>query len=268
MVHGYKKFNENYRDKNRKGRFRQTSWMDEPPTKNKYATKRVEVSGIEMEYSNNFKFLLTKIASKGNPIAKELLAAVDKPDSKFEISYLDLTKKDDMVSFLGKADKNITDKYSSNKRQLSKAYKAIKVIFGSKFTQAEVTKFVSMYKQYYNQGPDKPRPKQKQTKDELLKKIIQDIKSGKMKWSMVVRSGNMEKYECKVQITDKKYIAFDYFYFFQGDKMNFMTLNFRNEMEKDLTKKSIWIDTYKNEELEQADFIKLFREKFIVKDEE
>lgn len=256
MVQGYEKFNESRKNKggrnNRNAGNHQNSWKNEVP---RFAPKP-DIIGDVMDFSERFKYVINKIAEKNNPIAKELINLPNKPDTKFQQSYLDLTGSGDMISYLSNFDVPDGEKYKTIKRQSSKVYKTIKNIFGSKYTSPEVKKFVSIFKQIYTQGPDKSETHApKQTKEQLLKKIINDTKIDKLKWNKISKYGNMNKYSVKIKITDKKYLIFDFFHF-DEDENSLMTINMHN----DVTKKSTWVNTLPFQDL--SDFLKVFKEKY------
>jgi len=264
MVKGYNKFNESRGNKAKKGaRFQKDqrrNWLEETKP---MLVKTTEPRGMPMEYSERFKYIITKIADKGNVIAKELLAAANKPSARFENSFLDL-KGDDNISFIANGDRNVPDKYRSNKRQQAKIYKVIKTIFGSKFTSPEVKKFVSFYKQVYQQGPSKTdtsRPKL--SNEELVKKLISDTKSNKIKWQLFSSQGNISRYDFTIKMTEKKKLIFNFFHFFSSKKdemMSFISISILNELGKTENDKKNWIQTLEHKDL--IEFIDVFKEKY------
>lgn len=271
---GYKKFNESRSHKPRRGhkggnmntpqhqRFPNSSWKEYPPR----FTNKIEPRGMNMTFSERFKYILTEISKKGNKIAKELLELPNKPEAKFEYSYLDIAGRQDTISYLPNGARDILEeeRYRSNKRQHSKIYKTIKTIFGSKYTKNEVTKFVSIYNEVYKQGPDKTdTTKSKQSDEQLLKKIIEDTKSDKLKWEKETGTGNMVRYESKVAITKKKYLAFCFFHFdrsIKDEAMSFITINLYNDSSKTKDDKTVWINTLQFKDI--RDFLPVFKEKF------
>lgn len=272
-VKGYNKYNESRGSKGRRSttpsrndRFnrQQHAWQDEVPK----FTNRIETRGMNMEFAPRFKYVITKIAEKGNAIAKELLLLPNKPEAKFENSYLDLTNRFDTISYLQNAERNLSDeeKYKSNKRQQSKAYKVIKTIFGSKYTKFEVTKFVSMFKQVYEQGPEKKgdaSEKPKQTVEEVIKKISEDTKSGKLKWEKQPKAGNLVKYETRIKITDKKSLVFIFFHFDNNtkeEKWSFITTNIYNELGKTDDEKRKFLQNIAYDKI--GEFLKIFKDKY------
>lgn len=266
MVKGYNKFNESNRNKggkNKGNRFQHNqkrSWMDDIP--HVANNKTIEPRGMPMEFSDRFKYVLTKIADKGNAIAKELLNAPNKPDARFENSYLDLRGPDN-ISFIPNSERSVNDKYASNKRQQAKVYKVIKTIFGSKYTSAEVKKFVSFYKQIYQQGPGKDVPKPKLTDEQLAKKLAEDTKNSKIEWKFLNNRGNMSTYEYQIKLTDKKALSFNFFHFpnsHREEMMSFLTVNVRNELGLTDDDKRVWIQTLSYKDL--LDFIEVFKDKY------
>jgi hypothetical protein len=173
-------------------------------------------SGMKMEYSTRFGYLLNKIAETGNKIAKEFLSLKSNEEKKFEISYLDLTNKEDTISYLQPNGKDIpdTEKYKSNKRQHVKVYKTIKIIFGSKYTKTDVQKFVSIFKSTYNKGPEKkdlPTP----TEEQIIKNLIKDTESNKLKWFNVAKGKDFVRCVTDKPIDEKnkKILRFTYYIF-------------------------------------------------------
>lgn len=267
MLKKYKAFNEARRHKpkrhgpKRGGGFQQQSWKQEVP-------RFAEPRGMHMVLSDRFKYVLEKIAKKGNAIAKELLILPNKLDAKFEYSYIDLTGRGDTLSYLpnGARDTAEADRFKSPKRQHSKVYKTIKTVFGSKYTKTDVTKFVSMFKEVYEQGPDKSDypARGKNTDEQLLKKIIEDTKSDKLKWNKEETAGNMTRYESAVKITEMKRLVFCFFHFDQAVKeesMSFLTINFYNDLGKTKDDQRRWIQTFQFDSIAN-NFIPAFKEKY------
>jgi hypothetical protein len=172
--------------------------------------------GMKMEFSARFAYLLTKMTETGNKIAKELLALKTNTDKKFEMSYLDLTNKEDTISYLPTGGRDLPDaeKYKSNKRQHVKIYKTIKTIFGAKYTKTDVQKFVSIFKSIYNKGPEKrdlPTP----TEEQIVKNLIKDTESDKLKWVNVAKGKDFIRCVTDKQIDEKnkKVLRFTYYVF-------------------------------------------------------
>jgi len=225
-----------------------------------------QAPGMPLMISDRLKYIFSKMSESGNRAAKELLSLTDQKDKKFEMSYLDITKKDDSLSYLPPGGKDLPDaeKYDNNKRQYSKVYKVVKTICGSRYTKTEVQKFVSMYKSIYNKGPEKedlPKP----TDEQILNKIIRDTKSDKLKWKEELKTSPWVRYEAKVSATDTKGVMFHLYIFYSlKDTPNcFLTVHFFNEKEKYDKDKKIHIKTYKYDE-GLIDFIKDFVEKYKV----
>lgn len=268
MVKGYKKFNESKSkshkkkiNNQKKDRFQQqNSWKENVPKFN----VRTEPVGMKIEISDRLKYIIIKISEKGNAIAKDFVSLLDKPDVKFNLSYIDITTRGgDSLTYLND-NTNIPENelYRSNKRQISKVYKVIKSIFGSKYTKMEVSKFVSMFKQIYDQGPDKSLTRPKRTESEMLRKIIDDTKNDKLKWKKISEIGEITRYEIRVKVTDKKYIALVLFYFPDiKEDLIFMTINLHNELGITKEQKSTWITTLKYQDLKE--FLEIFRKKYI-----
>lgn len=225
--------------------------------------KVVEPRGMNMSFSERFKYILGKMDKKGNKIAKELVRVAKEPDAKFDQSYIDLTGRDDTLSYLPNGARDIPEeeRFKSNKRQHAKIYKTIKTLFGSKFTKEEVTKFVSIYKEVYNIGPDSSLEKPKQTNEQIIKKLTIDTKSGKIKWNReVITGGNSTRYDCIIPITEKKRLVFCLFYFGEDAKdqtLSFLTLNLYNDSSPTEEYKRKWIHTFVYKEI--GDFLKEFK---------
>jgi len=258
MIGGYKQFNEarkSNRPRRNKGGGNHVNFN------RSYAPKIVEPRGMNMVFSERFNYVLNKIAKKGNKIAIELLTLPGNPDRKFEYSYIDLTGREDDLSYLpnGARDIKEDDRFKTNKRQRSKVYKTIKTIFGSKYTKNEVAKFVSFFKEVYKVGPDKKDMEPKQLEDEAIKKIITDTKNRKLVWKLEQNTSQFLRYEAKFTVTPKKYLLFDFFLFIdKGENFSFITLNMYNELGRTKEDKKIWLTTFQYKHV--TDFIKAFKE--------
>jgi hypothetical protein len=269
MLKKYDSFNESRNNKKKKhgqrGQHGGTLVWDGSRVRGSYDKGNVvhtaQPRGMNMDFSPRFKYILGKMDKKGNKIAKDLLSVLNKPDAKFEFSFLDLTGRADTVSYIANADRNIPDeeKYKTNRRQHSKVYKTIKTIFGSKYTKTEVTKFVSLYKQIYEEGPDDAAiSRNKRSDEQLLKKIATDTKNGNLKWTEEKSDiTGMERYEAKIKITDKKSLLF--IFFILGTKnLSFITINLYNSLYP--SRSGEWINTYQYKDL--TDFLTAFKEKY------
>lgn len=262
-LRGYKQFNESRHNRNKGGKKTSPKFgsnVNTPLPSSITANK----TGMPMAYSERFKYIINKIANKNNAIAKELLLLPSKSGETFYYSYLDLEGAESL-SYLYYTDKGISeeDKYKSPKRQRSKVYKVIKSIFGGRFTKTDVTKFVSMYKTIYTQGPDKADlVKSGQSDKQLIDKIVKDTKNGKLKW---IKNHdiphNMINYSASTKITDKKEIKFTFYRFVERHEPNTtMTIYLINDMFRIDSEKRKWIKTLKFDEL--SEFFKVFVEKY------
>lgn len=221
-------------------------------------------TGLIMYASERFKYILSKMSESGNKIAKDFLLLLDNKEKKFEMSYIDLTSKEDSLSYLtpgASGELKDEDKYKSNKRQYSKIYKLIKTIFGNKFTKEEVKKFVSVYKSVYNKGPEKK--KEPGSDENILKKIVDDTKNDKLKWSLRTKANNWVCYEAGKKYTEYKGVVFSLYIFDPHLFVNsFLSMNFINNKEKDPDKKSVHIKTFNYGDI--IEFIKDFSKKYKV----
>jgi hypothetical protein len=266
MLQKYNIFNESKKNRNRRSGIVKNSkgilvWDGSRVRGNQSRDFTPQPRGMNMDFSPRFRYILGKIDKKGNKIAKDLIAFLNKPDAKFEFSYIDLTGRADTLSYIANADRNIPEeeKYKTNKRQQSKVYKIIKTIFGSKYTKTEVNKFVSIYKQVYEEGPDEAAiSKSKRPDEQLVKKIANDTRNGTLKWNKVVSDIiNMDRFEATIKVTERKCIWF-IFFILNEKKLSFVTINL---FDKQFPGKSgEWIQTYQYKEL--GDFIKAFKEKY------
>jgi hypothetical protein len=258
-LENYQKFNESKnRNKGNKNRQKNQNWQNQQTLK-KYPREensRPAPRGMNMDFSDRFRYILTQMDKKGSKIAKDLLSQLNKPDAKFEYSFIDLTQRSDTLSYLPNAEKNTPEeeKYKSNKRQHSKVYKTIKTLFGSKYTKTEVNKFVSIYKQIYEAGPDREALKSKRTDGQLMKKIVEDTKTGKLTWLKLPEMGEVIRYEAKINITNHKYLSFVFFILPDKTK-SLVTINFFTDL-----KKNEWVQTFNYKDL--TDFLTAFKEKY------
>lgn len=204
------------RNKNKfRGNNQEEQW-DKFNFNQKHVIGNVVSPGMKMEFSARFGYLLNKMAETGNKIAKEILALKSNVDKKFEMSYLDLTNREDTISYLPTGGKDLPDaeKYKSNKRQHVKVYKTIKTIFGAKYTKTDVQKFVSIFKSIYNKGPEKkdlPTP----TEEQIVKNLIKDTENDKLKWISVAKGKDFVRCTTDKQIDEKnkKVLRFTYYVF-------------------------------------------------------
>jgi len=219
--------------------------------------------GMPMKYSERFKYIIVKIANKNNALAKELLQLPELTGETFQYSYLDM-EGGESLSYLHLTDKGIADedKYKSPKRQISKVYKVVKSIFGSKYTKTDVSKFISMYKTAYNQGPDKSEiPRGPQTQKQLIDKLTQDTKNDKIKWVKYESVNDFIKYNAIFKITDYKSMSFDFLQFLDKyEKNSLITVNLINKKGKTESEKRKYLDTITYSYLENS--LKIFFEKY------
>ena len=268
MVKGYKKFNEARKQKNRprqRGGFN-SNWEQQLVRNNKAVS--IEPRGMNMVYGEKFKYILNKISKNGNKIAKELLTLPDKIDARFDQSYIDITRREDTLSFLPNGARDIPDdkRFDTNKRQQSKVYKTIKTIFGSKYTKEEVNKFVSMFKGVYNVGPDPVVDQNiKKTDEDVIGKIIDDTKNDKLIWKEGESGGNLRRYDAEIPITTHKRLVICFYHFpntIKDETMSFITVNFYNDLGQTKDDKRMWIETYKFDQI--VDFLKIFSFKYLL----
>jgi len=276
MLDKYQTFNEARRHKGKPKRHRGgggvDAWLNQQKTpsirqhqKNLVVVPKtgIQPHGMNMVFSERLKYILDKIASKGNRIAKELLTLPDKPQAKFEYSYIDLTRREDTMSYLPYGGKDLPEgeKFNNNKRQHAKVYKTVKTLFASKYTKTEVNKFVSMYKQIYNEGPGQDASRPKLTEEQIVKKIIEDTKNGKLKWELQGRQSDWLRCDAKVKITEKKSLVFQLFLFpvIADEPKSFLTMILQNDLAIARDDKRKWLQTLKFDDIKE--FIRIFKEK-------
>jgi hypothetical protein len=260
----YNSFNEartirNKGGNNKRGLFQHdSSWKDTMPH-----SVNTDKTGLRMNFSERFEYILNKIALKNNAIAKELIELPTKTEALFMYSYIEI-ENEDSVSYLNFTDKNIPedDRYKTTKRQRSKLYKVIKTIFGSKYTKVDVNKFVSMYRTVYKQGPDKAdMPKESQTNEQLVDKIIRDTKSNKINWIKEASITDMDNYKASYKLTDKKHINFEFLRFFNKyEKASMIIIVLTNEQNKGKSSNRTHLNTLMYEDIKE--FLSMFSEKY------
>jgi hypothetical protein len=225
--------------------------------------------GMNMIFSERLKYVLNKIALKGNRLAKELLTLPAKPEAKFEYSYIDLTSREDTMSYLPYTGKDLPEdeKFKSNKRQHAKVYKTIKTLFGSKYTKTEVNKFVSIYKQIYNEGPGKDTDRPKPSEEQVIKKITEDTKSDKLEWKLQGRQFDWLRYDADIKITEKKKLVFQLFIFprITEETNSFLIVSMHNDLGITKEEKRKWIQTLKFGSI--IEFLKVFKDKYLKEEE-
>lgn len=271
-VNGFEQFNEARRNRNKGGKNQRRSVASTgfgSHLAHDFRTNPMSISvssnkiGMPMAYSERFKYIINKIASKNNVIAKELLRLPSLTGETFQYSYLDIMSAES-VSYLYYTDRGVLvdDKYKSPKRQSSKIYKIIKSIFGSRFTKTDVTKFVSLYKAIYTQGPDKKDfPNTELSNEQISNKLIIDTINDKLKWVKQHNATDMTKYYAYVKITENKGIAFELLRFYgryEGNSTIIVAL--MNKLGKNDEEKRKWVKTIKFNEL--TEFFKKFVEKY------
>lgn len=254
----YKNFNESRKNRNRRKNKQITRNYN---AINKYQPySAVDSKKMDMIFSDRFKYVVEKISMKGNAIAKDLLSLPNSAN-KYSYSYLDLTDRYDTISYLS-SDKNLSegeDKFKTNKRQHSKVYKVIKTILGNKFTKNEVSKFVTFYKQVYEQGPDKKFNRE----IDIVNKITEDTKKNIINWKEEKRNSSILKvFKSEIVVTLNKYILLELYLFKGDDKKNtFLSINFCNNnalLDKDKKK---WYKTFRYENL--FNFLEAFKDKYL-----
>jgi hypothetical protein len=227
-------------------------------------------TGMPMKISERLKYVLTKISAKNNRIAKELLSALDKPDARFSYSYLDLTGRDETMSYVNKTGLEVPEdqRYEKNngKRQYAKVYKTIKQIFGAKYTSAEVKKFVSMYKEVYSAGPPKDVPRPKPSSEQVIKKITEDTKNNKLLWEIEAsHKGSGQEWVrlntiITITLNKKLFIQLTLFTGIRDETLSILTINLLNELGKTSEERRIFIANYRHGDI--IDLIRAIRDKF------
>lgn len=204
----------------------------------KYVLPPLHPMGMPMVVSDRLEYILTKMSETGNKIAKELLSLIENKDKLHQISYIDITRKDDSFTYLPNGGKDLPEdqKFTSNKRQTSKIYKMIKMIFYNKYTKNEITKFVSIFKSIYHKGPEKKDSPLPLSDEQIVKKLLSDTETNKIKWTKISEASNWIKYEFVKKITDTKSLVFDYYIFiWRGyENMSFISISIKivNELQE------------------------------------
>jgi hypothetical protein len=259
----YNSFNEARTIRNKGGNNRRGLFQHDSSWKDSSYSVVADKTGLPMNFSERFKYILNKIALKNNAIAKELIELPNKPEALFIYSYIDI-ENEDSVSYLNSSDKNIPedDRYNSTKRQRSKIYKVIKTIFGSKYTKVDVNKFVSMYKTIFKQGPDKAdTPRESQTDKQLIDKLIRDTKNNKLSWIKESSITDMTRYNASYVLTDKKRINFEFLRFFnKHERASMIIIVLINDQCKGASSNRTHINTLMYEDIK--DFLSMFIEKY------
>ena len=235
MINNYSMFNESKSMKNRGNRGRNQKYQDS--FNKKYAAGKISSQDFDvvLHLSPRLEYAVNKMAEIGNPVSKEILKAL-KDGRTSEISFLDMSRNVDNISYLTKEvinrnDFNENEAYRSSRRTSSKIYKAMRLLFGNKFTKNEISKFVSVYKSVYSKGPDKNLIKNdKESKNipinETIQKIIDDTKKGKLKWRDIpMNTSTIKKKRCIIPITKMKYMEIDFYIMFDNPQNNFMSFN-------------------------------------------
>jgi len=115
---------------------------------------------IELIISKRFEDILRSIQQKGNPIAITMLKDSKDSEKKFDISFIDVMDKDDMLSYVtSHKAKQVLDKFISinriqdgqdfcwlNNRQDQRITRMIPRLYDSQFNQKEIEEFVHEYK--------------------------------------------------------------------------------------------------------------------------
>lgn len=208
---------------------------------------------MKMVVSERFKYILNKMAESGNIVAKELLKSIDQKLESYETSYIDITPREDTLSYLPSGGKHLDDaeKFKSNKRQHSKIYKIIKTIFFNKFTKNDVQKFVSLYKSIYNKGPEKENLPPLTT-DQMVEKLIKDTKNDKLIWKNTMYANGWVKYESKHEITDKKRLVFNFYIFNdKQESLTFLTAEMHNDLGQNKNERIKFIKNYNFTEVDE-----------------
>ncbi len=106
--------------------------------------------------SDNFKNLLNKIItnSKKSRISESLLKLENNPDKKFDISYIDRTDNDDVITFIPSTrvkrhldeGGSLDDAWKIRGRAETRIGRLVRRLFGTTFEQESIEKFVNKYK--------------------------------------------------------------------------------------------------------------------------
>lgn len=244
----YKKFNESKRNRGSSKFDRNRINRDQ----NRMTPKIVDARGMEMEFSPRFKYIIEKISKMGNAISKDFLSILNS-SNKYDRSYIDLTNKNDTASYLPNSARDIKEdeRYKTNKRQHVKIYKLVKLIFGSKYTKTDVTKFVSLYKSIFEKGPENTIYDEDK---KFINSIIEDTKTYKLKWEKR-DSQYILSFDSIVKITPNKTLELSIYIPKNSISTSIFTVNMsiKNNPQK------IWIKTLNyNKIIELIEFIKNF----------
>jgi len=252
-MHKYKEHIDESRRRSSKNK-RSKNFNDQWQEKDQYINHRFVLPSNKMKLvvSDRLKYILTKMSETGNIISNDFLKLLEQKLESYEMSYIDITPKEDTFSYLPSSGKNLpdSDKFKNNKRQHSKIYKIIKTIFGNRFTKNEVQKFVSIYKSIYNKGPQKENLSP-MTIDQMVEKLITDTKNDKLKWDKISNASNWIKYESRHKITNNKYLVFVYYIFnnIKDKKLTFLTANIYNDLGQNKEDKNKFIRNFRYEEI-------------------
>jgi len=218
MIDKFIQFNESRRSKKRRFHGIERNY-------NRYNRSLEESSpenGMKLDVSPRFKAVVEKMVGIGGLIAKNLLEEINKKERLFKISYIDISRNLDMLTYLPLSEKNSgTDPYKNPKRIGSKIYKVIRMLFENSVTKEEIQKFVSVFKKVCSSDPERPSPKpktevsgvkeDKKTNNEIIFKLIEDTIENKIKWETVQNTDNLESYRTIVNITNNKKLEIDVF---------------------------------------------------------
>lgn len=213
----------------------------------KFVLPHLHPMGMPMVVSDRLDYILKKMSESGNKIAKDILSLTSNKEKLHQISYIDITRKDDSFSFLPNGGKDLPEeqKFVSDKRQHGKIYKTVKVIFFNKYTKNEIQKFISVFKSIYHKGPEKKNNSSPLSDEELVKKLVSDTSADKIKWISSMEASNWIKFEFTKPVTNTKMIVFDYYIFtWRGyENMTFMSIGMKiKDQTKDSFIKSIKYD--------------------------
>lgn len=228
----FKQYNESRRSKKRRFQGIERQYNRYKNIIDSTPSERTENGGMPLEVSPRFIAAVRKMSEVGGSIVKKLLDEIENKNNLYNISYIDLSRNLDMLTYLPLSEKDSKiDPYKNQKRIGSKIYKVIRMIFGNEVTKNEIQKFVSVFKNVCSCVPTtRPKTKtenRKQTDKEIVDTLIKNTVENKISWKNNQKTENLESYVAVYEITDNKELEFNLYIFPKEEHISNMAISYR-----------------------------------------
>lgn len=183
----------------------------------------------------NLEEILKRITDKGSdPIAERLLSDSKQDSVPIRISWLNITKSGDYLSFTTPDRvKQPKDAWIQKNRTPAQIRNVIRKMYKKTFSNNQIKNFGSKFKSVYSAFTKENRADNKKIKADtkILDNIIAETENGELLWKRIDGNEYYSKYQTKIFITDKKYVLID-IYEVKDNENDFITFNLVDETKK------------------------------------